>query len=225
MSHETRDDFNGLACIVEQFKGHVIGFLREQTLDFHRSFAPLYGTPVLKYEQMLSLDYKCLHNRMDTEFAQFRIFLKVLHLGHNRQRHLLRGERRMGLVGQAASSLLYPTTQGSLHGLGADAEISRNAFDRPAFKMQLNDRVASLFRILFLASARKPTRWLSGRRIGIQDMLDDSRIARALKANSANHRNLMSDEGGILRFQPQDFLSHFEGETTVIHRIIRRIRH
>jgi hypothetical protein len=79
--------------------------------------------------------------------------------------------------------------------------------------MQLNDSVAPLFRILLLAIARKPTLWLGGKRIGIQDMLDDSGIARALKANITNHRNLMSDEGGILRFQPQDFLSHLEGKT------------
>ncbi len=37
--------------------------------------------------------------RVDTEFAQLRIFLKLLHLGHNRQRHLLPCEGRMGLVG------------------------------------------------------------------------------------------------------------------------------
>src|SRR6266568_5203334 len=139
MSHETRDDFNGLACIVEQFKGHVIGFLREQTLDFHRSFAPLYGTPVLKYEQMLSLDYKCLHNRMDTEFSQQRILLELADLVGNFERHLARPFPCPGLLWESSGPFLSPTLKRRVNRGPTGLHILGDGSDRPALAMQPND--------------------------------------------------------------------------------------
>src|SRR6266568_2410195 len=172
MSHETRDDFNGLACIVEQFKGHVIGFLREQTLDFHRSFAPLYGTPVLKYEQMLSLDYKCLHNRMDTIFTKPGILLEFADLISNFERDLPWPFPCPGLFRESCNPFLGPTRERGVNRWTARLQILSNGRDRPPLTMEPNNGQLALCWIGdqvpgLVAASRK-----RGRKAGGNDLFD-----------------------------------------------------